>query len=179
MKTLRAGLILFAMMAPGTCVLAADVTAPVREIIETTARNWEEGSSGSEEEVFSEERLKRLFSADFVAAFHAAAKNPPFDLPEGETTGFPFDYDPIAQGQDGCPFKNIRIEDDGDGQVTAQFNNRSCFSDAADATETADTVLIFHVVTEKGHAVIDDIYPVVDGNSGNSIKQDLKAQGSE
>ncbi|WP_156378620.1 hypothetical protein [Rhizobium sp. Root274] len=176
MKMLRAGLVLLSTMAPGTCALAADLTAPVREIVEATARNWEEGSSGSEEKVFSEERLKRVFSADFAAAFHAASKNPPFDLPEGETTGFPFDYDPIAQGQDGCPFKNIRIEDDGDGQVTALFNNRSCYSETTDAP---DTVLIFHVVTEKGHAVIDDIYPVVDGNSGNSIKQDLKAQGGE
>jgi hypothetical protein len=176
MKTMRAGLLLLAMMAGTAPALAVDVTAPVREIVEATARNWDEGSSGSEEEVFSKDRLDRLFSADFAAAFRAASKNPPFDLPEGETTGFPFDYDPIAQGQDGCPFKNIRIEDDGDGQVTALFDNRSCFADGA---ETPDTVLIFHVATEKGHAVIDDIYPVVDGNSGSSIKQDLKAQGGE
>ncbi len=175
MKTLRTGLLLLAMMGTSVPALAADVTAPVREVVEATARNWDEGSSG-EEDVFSDNRLDRLFSADFAAAFRVASKNPPFDLPEGETTGFPFDYDPIAQGQDGCPFKNIRIEDDGDGQVTALFNNRSCFSDTADA---ADTVLIFHVVTEKGKPVIDDIYPVVDGNSGNSIKQDLKAQGGE
>lgn len=175
MKTMRAAFLLLAMMASSAPALAVDVTAPVREIVEATAHNWEEGSSG-EEDVFSKDRLDRLFSADFAAAFRAASKNPPFDLPEGETTGFPFDYDPIAQGQDGCPFKNIRIEDDGDGQVTALFDNRSCFSDGA---ETPDTVLIFHVVTEKGHAVIDDIYPVVDGNSGSSIKQDLKAQGGE
>lgn len=32
---------------------------------------------------------------------------------------------------------------------------------------------------KNGRAVIDDIYPVVDGNSGNSIKQDLKVQGGE
>lgn len=175
MTTLRTGLLLLAMMGASVPALAADVTAPVREVVEATARNWDEGSSG-EEDVFSDNRLDRLFSADFAAAFRAASKNPPFDLPEGETTGFPFDYDPIAQGQDGCPFKNIRIEDDGDGQVTALFNNRSCFSDTAEA---ADTVLIFHVVTEQGKPVIDDIYPVVDGNSGNSIKQDLKAQGGE
>ena len=175
MKRMKAGLFLLAMMASTAPALAVDVTAPVREIVEATARNWEEGSSG-DEEVFSEDRLDRLFSADFAAAFRAASKNPPYDIPEGETTGFPFDYDPIAQGQDGCPFKNIRIEDDGDGQVTALFDNRSCFSDTADAV---DTVLIFHVETEKGHPVIDDIYPVIDGNSGNSIKQDLRVQGGE
>ncbi|WP_245408849.1 MULTISPECIES: hypothetical protein [Rhizobium] len=176
MKTMKAGLFMLALMSGAGPALAVDMTAPVREIVEATARNWEEGASGTEEEVFSEDRLKRLFSAEFVAAFRAASKNPPYDIPEGETTGFPFDYDPIAQGQDGCPFKNIRIEDDGDGQVTALFDNRSCSSDAAGA---ADTVLIFHVETENGRAVIDDIYPVVDGNSGNSIKQDLKVQGGE
>lgn len=152
---------------------AADVTAPVREVVEATARNWAEGSSGQEEDVFSQDRLSRLFSKDFADAFAAASKNPPYDPPEGETTGFPFDYDPIAQGQDGCPFKNIRIENDGDGQVTALFDNRSCF----DGGDAGDTVLIFHVVEEGGRPVIDDIYPAENGQSGNSIKQDLKTQG--
>lgn len=152
---------------------AADVTAPVREVVEATARNWAEGASGQEEEVFSQDRLSRLFSKDFAGAFAAASKNPPYDPPEGETTGFPFDYDPIAQGQDGCPFKNIRIENDGDGQVTALFDNRSCF----DGGDAGDTVLIFHVVEEGGRPVIDDIYPVENGQSGNSIKQGLKTQG--
>lgn len=151
-------------------VRAADPVAPVREVIEATAANWAE--TGNEpEEVFSEERLDRLFSADFAAAFREASKHPPFDLPEGETTGFPFDYDPIAGGQDGCPFENIRVEDDGDGQVTALFNNRGCF-DAGAAAE--DRVLIFHVTEEGGRAVIDDIYPVENGQSGTSIKSELK-----
>ncbi len=176
MTRMRAGLFLLAFMTGSVPAFAADDTAPVREIIEATARNWEEGSSGLEEDVFSEDRLNRLFSAEFAAAFRAASKNPPMDIPEGETTGFPFDYDRIAQGQDGCPFQNIRIEDDGDGQVTALFNNRNCYPDTADA---ADTVLIFHIVTEKGLPLIDDIYPVVDGNSGSSIKQELKLQGAE
>jgi hypothetical protein len=176
MQKMRAGLLLVAMLAGGVPALGADDTAPVREIIEATARNWEEGSSGREEEVFSEDRLNRLFSAEFAAAFRAASKNPPMDLPEGETTGFPFDYDPIAQGQDGCPFKNIRIEDDGDGQVTAMFNNRNCYPDTADAP---DTVLIFHVWPENGRPVIDDIYPLVGLETGNSIKQELKLQGAE
>jgi hypothetical protein len=156
-----------------TSAMAADVTAPVREIVEATARNWAEGSSGQEEEVFSQDRLSRLFSKDFGGAYAAASKNPPYDPPEGETTGFPFDYDPIAQGQDGCPFEDIRIEDDGDGQVTALFDNRSCF----DGGNAGDTVLIFHVVEEDGRPVIDDIYPVENGQSGNSIKQGLKTQG--
>jgi len=154
---------------------ASDVTAPVREIVEATARGWDETAEAEEEPVFSADRLSRLFSKDFAAAFEAASKNPPFDLADGETTGYPFDYDPIAQGQDGCPFEDIRIKDDGDGQVTALFKNRRCFGDAAEYQ--ADTVVIFHVIEERGRAVIDDIYPVVNGQSGSSIKTDLKEQG--
>jgi hypothetical protein len=155
---------------------ASDVTAPVREIVEAAARGWDDKVDEPAEDVFSADRLSRLFTKDFQTAFEAASKNPPFDLPEGETTGYPFDYDPIAQGQDGCPFEDIRIEDDGDGQVTALFNNRRCFGEGAEYE--ADTVLIFHVVDEGGRSVIDDIFPVVDGQSGSSIKQDLKAQGA-
>lgn len=171
MRTLTISLILSLLAAQA--LAATDVTEPVRDVVEAAARNWAEGSTGNEEEVFSADRLARRFSKDFAEAFAAASKNPPHDLPDGETTGFPFDYDPIAQGQDGCPFKNIRIEDDGDGQVTALFDNRSCF----DGTVAADTVLIFHVVEETGRTVIDDIYPVVEGQSGESIKLALKRQG--
>lgn len=165
--------LLFALVASGSAV--ADVTAPVREIVEAAARNWDDTIDEPSEDVFSADRLARLFSRDFARAFEAASKNPPFDPPEGETTGYPFDYDPIAQGQDGCRFEKIRIEDDGEGQVTALFNNRRCFGEGAEYD--ADTVLIFHVVDEGGRLVIDDIYPVADGQSGTSIKQDLQAQG--
>lgn len=149
---------------------AADPTAPVREVIEVTAGNWTD--SPTNEDVFSEERLKRLFSADFVKVYREASKHPAYDPPEGETTGSPFGYDPIARGQDGCPFENIRIEDDGDGQVTALFNNRKCFGDAPEYKE--DTVLIFHVEEEGGRQVIDDIYQVVNFESGQSMKEELK-----
>jgi hypothetical protein len=161
--------------APVALHAASDVTSPVREVVETAARGWDETVDEAPVEVFSADNLRRLFSKEFAEAFMAASKNPPHDPPEGETTGFPFDYDPIAQGQDGCPFENIRIEDDGDGQVTALFNNRSCFGDGPEYE--ADTVLIFHVIEESGRPVIDDFFPVADGQTGSSIKSDLKAQG--
>lgn len=167
--------LLLASVAPVSA--ASDVTAPVREIVEAAARGWDDKIDEPDEPAFSEDRLSRLFSKEFQTAFAAASKNPPFDMPDGETTGYPFDYDPIAQGQDGCPFEDIRIADDGDGQVTALFKNRRCFGDAAEYQ--ADTVLIFHVVDEGGHPVIDDIYPVINGESGTSIKQDLIVQGGE
>ncbi|MBD3805442.1 MAG: hypothetical protein IE919_19750, partial [Thioclava sp.] len=64
------------------------------------------------------------------------------------------------------------VEDDGDGQVTALFNNRKCLGD--DPAYKEDTVLIFHVVEEQGRAVIDDMYRVEDGQSGKSLKDELK-----
>ena len=151
---------------------ADDGTGTVREVIDATAANWLPESLGNEEDVFSEDRLSRLFSKDFRTAYQLASRNPPYDLAEGETTGFPFDYDPIAQGQDGCSFENIRIENDGDGQIAAIFNNRRCFSD--DPSEAPDTVLIFHVIEEGGRTVIDDIYPVENHQTGKSIKSELK-----
>lgn len=168
---MKALLLSVALCLSATTVLAADPRTPVKEVIDVTAKNWA-NDNPDYQDVFSEKRLGRLFSADFVAVYTEASKHPAFDLPEGETTGSPFDYDPIAGGQDGCPFENIRIEDDGDGQVTALFNNRKCFG--SDAEYQKDTVLIFHVVEERGRPVIDDIYPVVDGNSGSSIKDELK-----
>lgn len=158
------------VLAAGSA-LAADPTAPVKEVINVAAGNWA-GEAASDDDVFSDDRLKRLFSVDFAKAYHEASKHPAYDLPEGETTGSPFDYDPIAGGQDGCNFENIRIEDDGDGQVTALFNNHQCFGD--DPAYKEDRVLIFHVKTENGRQVIDDIFPVENGNSSSSIKNDLK-----
>lgn len=169
MKFLAAAAVAFCLTTG--VALAADVTAPVREVIDVAAGSWK-GEDAASEDVFDAKRLARLFSADFVAAYKEASKHPAYDPPEGETTGSPFDYDPIAGGQDGCAFENIRIEDDGDGQVTALFNNRKCFGD--DPEYQKDTVLIFHVQEEGGRPVIDDICPVVDGNSGASIKDDLK-----
>lgn len=169
MKSLAAATALL-FLAAGACQ-AADPTAPVKEVIDVAAGNWTAVDPASED-VFGESRLDRLFSADFASAYREASKHPAYDLPDGETTGSPFDYDPIAGGQDGCPFENIRIEDDGDGQVTALFNNRKCFGDGPEYQE--DTVLIFHIEEEGGRPVIDDIYPVVNGNSGESIKDELK-----
>ncbi|NKN36554.1 hypothetical protein HFC70_09310 [Agrobacterium sp. a22-2] len=168
---MKALLLSVALCLSATAVAAADPTVPVKEVIDITAKNWK-AENPSSEDIFDKDHLGRLFSADFVAVYTEASKHPAYDLPEGETTGSPFDYDPIAGGQDGCPFENIRVEDDGDGQVTALFNNRKCFG--SDAEYQKDTVLIFHVVEERGRPVIDDIYPVVDGNSGSSIKDDLK-----
>ena len=151
---------------------AADATAPVKTLMDVASGNWR-AENPTSEDYFSEERLSSLYSKDFAAAYREASKHPAYDPPEGETTGSPFDYDVIAGGQDGCAFENLRVEDDGDGQVTALFNNRKCMGD--DAENQEDSVLIFHVTTEGGKPVIDDIYRVENGNSGEGLKEQMQA----
>lgn len=170
MKLFAAAALLFTTLSLGPAA-AADMTAPVRELINLVAGNWKD-ENPTDVDVFAEKRLSRLFTADFAALYREASKFPAYDPPEGQTTGSPFDYDPIAGGQDGCAFENIRIEDDGDGQVVALFNNRKCFGD--DPENLKDRVLIFHVDVERGRPVIDDMYVVVDGNSGESFKDELR-----
>ncbi|MBP1851010.1 hypothetical protein [Rhizobium halophytocola] len=168
MKSLVVSMVL-ALAGGSAC--AQDMTAPVRQLIEIAAGNWAV-TDPTEDEVFGEEQLARLFSTGFAADYRAAALHPAYDLPEGETSGYPFDYDPIAQGQDGCAFENIRIVDEGDGAVTARFQNHLCFGDTAD--DKADTVLVFSVTEEGGHPVIDDFRPERDGENGGSIRQELR-----
>lgn len=171
MTTLKSLLLLVCLTGAPAAVFAADPTAPVRAVIDVAAGNWSE-TSPTAHDVFDNERLGQLFSADFAKTYREASKHPAYDPPEGETTGSPFDYDPIAGGQEGCAFENIRVENDGDGQVTALFNNRKCLGD--DPAYKEDTVLIFHVVEEQGRAVIDDMYRVEGGQSGKSLKDELK-----
>lgn len=150
---------------------ALDMTAPVQTLMEITRGNWEAGNEDLRY-VFDDELLSSIYSADFVDAYREAAKKPAYEPPEGEATGDPFGYDPIIGGQDSCPLEDLRVEDDGDGQVTALFKNRGCFEPD---TDNAERVLIFHVIEEEGRSVIDDIYPVEDGQSGQSIKDELHA----
>lgn len=171
MKTPKSFLLLASLVGAPVAAFAADPTVPVKTVIEVAAGNWSE-TSPTANDVFDNERLGQLFSADFANVYREASKHPAYDPPEGETTGSPFDYDPIAGGQEGCAFENIRVEDDGEGQVTALFNNRKCLGD--DPAYKEDTVLIFHVVEEQGRTVIDDMYRVEDGQSGKSLKDELK-----
>lgn len=151
-------------------VFAADVTAPVKTLIKLAEENARADNPASND-YFSEDLLQTIYSKAFADAYRAASKFPAYDPPEGETTGSPFDRDVIANGQDGCPFENIRVEDDGDGQVTALFNNRKCMGD--DPANQDDTVVIFHVQEEGGRPVIDDIYQVENGSSGTGLKEQM------
>lgn len=152
-----------------TPVLAAEKTAPVKALIDLVAANWKAGNEDYED-YFSEERLDSLYSAEFAEAYREASKHPAMDVPDGET-GSPFDYDVMTNSQDGCPLEDIRIEDDGEGQVTAVFDNTKCAE--GDPNDKHETTLIFHVQEEKGRPVIDDIFRVEKGNSGPGLKEQM------
>ncbi len=167
----KVSFLLLPILLAGTApALAADMTKPVKTLIKLAEDNWR-AENPAANDYFSEKLLGSIYSKSFAGAYRAASKFPAFDLPEGQTTGSPFDYDVIANGQDGCPFENVRVEDDGDGQVTALFNNRKCLG--SDPANKEDTVIIFHVEVENGRPVIDDLYQVENGNSGKGLKEQM------
>ncbi|NNU52028.1 hypothetical protein [Rhizobium indigoferae] len=132
---------------------AADITAPVKEIMEVTRSNWADNNSDWTD-IFDASRLEHLYSRDFVAKYQAAAQFPAID-DDGIS---PFDYDVIVNGQDACPLEDLTMAAapvvDGVAEVTVRFRKSAC-SDAPDAKDY--TTVRFEVVEEGGKPVIDDI----------------------
>ncbi|NYT29654.1 MULTISPECIES: hypothetical protein [Rhizobium] len=147
---------------------AADITAPVKEIMEATKSNWADNNSDWTD-IFDASRLDRLYSHDFVAKYRAAAQFPAID-DDGIS---PFDYDVIVNGQDACPLEDLTMAAapvvDGVAEVTVRFKKSAC-SDAPDAKDY--TTVHFQVVEEGGKTVIDDI---VTENIETAARDSLKA----
>lgn len=112
---------------------AADIIAPVKEIMEATRSNWADNNSDWTD-IFDASRLDHLYSRDFVAKYQAAAQFPAID-DDGIS---PFDYDVIVNGQDACPLEDLTMAAapvvDGVAEVTVRFKKSAC-SDAADAKD--------------------------------------------
>lgn len=156
---LRSGLIALVLMLP-VPAFSAEAGVPVREIMAAATSNWQDLASENDAppayvDYFSEDFLKRLYSRDFTAKYREAAKYPAY-----EDDGSPFAYDPIIGGQDGCALKDLKI---GDGvakgaetDITVTFDNTYCFGESHDPSWKPVT-LVFRVIEEDGHAVIDDI----------------------
>jgi len=159
------------LLLSGSAAGAADATAPVDEVMEVTVANWSE-DAGEPRELFSEDRLSRLFSRDFVALFRSASDND-----YAREAGTPFDYDVVVNAQDGCPLQDVTVTqgetDAGVTIVVARYRTLACMGDDA-FSETR-----FAVVEEEGRAVIDDI--LVDDGSGSasSLKGDMSAIAAE
>ena len=140
---------------------AADATAPVKEIMDATVKNWS-GNDSDWIDIFDDSRLDRLYSKDFVAKYQAAAKNPAAD----EDGISPFDYDVIVNGQDACPIADLSITPkpaaNGTTEVVAAFKKSACMDDGTD--KNAVTTVRFEVIDEGGKPVIDNI--VTEGDPG-------------
>lgn len=154
----RFGFVALALLLPLSAE-AADFKAPVAEIMSAATSNWQDLATESDTpppyaDYFSKDFLKRLYSRDFVAKYREAAKYPAYD--DG---GSPFDYDPIIGGQDGCALKDVTTVEaqpaNGAEDVTVTFDNSHCFGERA--ADWQPEKLVFKLIEEDGHAVIDDI----------------------
>jgi hypothetical protein len=139
---------------------AADATAPVREVMDMTAKNWATTDSDWVY-VFADEPLQRLFSQRFQAAYHEAAKTPAYETDDG-SPGDPFGYDVVTASQDGCPLEEMAI--DGGAEEVAVRDVKVTFKlwrclDQAELRESVNEVH-FDVIEESGRYVIDDIHRV-------------------
>ncbi|MCA1299502.1 hypothetical protein [Stappia indica] len=176
-------LLVAALALSGTLLSATaradDPLAPVAEVMRITAGNW--ADDGSEpQELFTEERLDRLFSRDFVARYRAAAA-----FPAMEAGTSPFDYDVIVNAQDGCPLTDLSIAraedaktDEAAGSrapamVIARFNATACFEEAPEAQALSE--VRFTIVNEDGRSVIDDIRTDAGDEEFGSLKAELDA----
>lgn len=161
----------FALASAGAGVaFAADVTAPVKAVMDITTANWAENAN-EPKDIFSADLLGRLFSRDFGDKYRAAAKFPAYD--GGDS---PFDYDVITNGQDGCALEDTTITPgapvNGVTPVVVKFKNMSCFG--SEAEYQALTEVRFDVVDEGGQPVIDDIHTSLGENEFGSLKADME-----
>ncbi len=119
----------------------ADPLAPVNEVMNVTRQLWSEDRAARAGLFRSGIRLSRLYSAEFTPRTRQRSKNPAFGLEEGESEGNPFDYDVIANSQDGCPLEDIKAEKTAEAAgvvtVTVTFKLWRCVEDAAERDHSA------------------------------------------
>ncbi len=172
MKTILLGLALF---GSAVSAHAADVLAPVKEIMQQATDSWAE-TPGNARDYFDEDRLGRIFSKDFAKLYHEAAKFPAYD--DGPS---PFDYDVIVNAQDGCTLKDLTIDATpavaGITDVKVTFDNTHCFGERA--ADWKPSEVHFKVIEEGGHPVIDDILTADDSGSLKAQMQDIARQGTQ
>lgn len=171
MRTLPLALAFSIASALSTGALAADVPAPVKEVMKITEDNWNTVDSDWKS-FFDAEPLARLFSKKFQGAYTEAAKHPAYET-ENNQPGDPFGYDVVTSSQDGCPLKDITTTmapgKNGSTDVKVTFKQWSCIDDA-EIKESVSEVH-FDVIQEGGKPVIDDIHRVTDGESDSLIEE--------
>lgn len=163
---------LFAILVFAAPALAAEPTDPVRDVMAVTENNWATDPAGYQA-LFTDDRLSRLFSADFQMRYAEAMKTP-----YAKEAGSPFDYDVVTNAQDGCPLENVTISppkpvDDDVFHVTVRFQTLACVGDAPEY-QTYSTAR-FSMVEENGEARIDDIVAINPIGLMLSAKEQLQA----
>lgn len=149
--------------ALSTLASAADVTDPVKQVIDMTKFNWE-SVDADWKYIFDADPLSKLYSKRFQDVYKEAAKHPAYDS-ENNEPGDPFGYDVITNSQDGCPLQDIKIlagaPKNGVTPVNVTFKMWTCIDDAQ--IKDGVTEVQFDVITENGKPVIDDIHHIADG----------------
>jgi hypothetical protein len=171
MRTAPLALLILALAGPAG---AADVTDPVRKVMDITETNWKSVDTGWKF-IFDADPLSKLFSKRFQAAYKEASKHPAYDT-ENNEPGDPFGYDVVTNSQDGCPLEEVSIvpapAKDGMTEVKVRFKQWTCI-DEADIKNSVSEV-DFDVVTEGGKPVIDDIHRVAD-NERDSVLAEMQS----
>jgi len=161
MKYLPAIALILGMAIPA---FADDIPAPIHEVIDVTTDFW--SVKMPKQSIFSEERLQRLYSKDFVTLYRAAMKHPIYE--NGET---PFDFDVIVQAQDSCTPENIDMHlfktSGAVREYEVSFARLGCF-DGGDPKER--TTIYIDIVKQDGRDVIDDIVTYEDSGKADSTK---------
>lgn len=152
---------------------AADVTTPVRAIMDVATALWSNGN-GEAGDYFDEAHIGN-FSKTMRALYTEATKHPAFDTEDG--AGSPFDYDPIVLGQDGCPLDGLTLQvgkkDAAATDVVARFKHFACMEGASDEERNAVSEVHFRVISEGGRPVIADVASG-EGDDHYSLAEALK-----
>jgi len=154
----------------------AAVPAPVKEIMDVTIKAWSGGEQiGEPEDLFSTDRLTRLYSRDFAAKYTAASKFPAYDTENGGP-GSPFDHDVITSSQDGCPLEDVTMKSNGAvagaEEIAVRFRLMGCSEDPV--YKAAVSEVRFRVIKEEDRDVVDDIMTQGEGEgSFESLKKSM------
>jgi hypothetical protein len=147
----HAVLIACALLGPATSARAEDIPLPVHEVMDVTTDFW--SAKMPKQSIFSEDRLQRLYSADFVRHYRAAMKHPIYQ--NGDTQ---FDFDVIVQAQDRCMPEDIDMHlsrtAGAKREYEISFARLGCF-DGGDPKER--TTIYVDIINKDGRDVIDDI----------------------
>lgn len=131
---------------------AEEIPAAIQEVMQIERDFW--SPKQPKQSIFSNDRIDRLFSKDFVRLYRAAMEHPIY--PNGKT---PFDFDIIVQGQDSCSLDDMKIApyetDRSDNYYEVSFANFACFDDNGDPKRR--TTIYLSLVKEDGRQVIDDV----------------------